>query len=370
LPFLPYYIQELGVIEPDKLKLYVGLVSAAPALGMAIMAPIWGILSDRFGKKIMLLRAMLAAAIIISLMGFANSVNQLIFYRLLQGVFTGTVTAAAALVASATPRENLSFALGFMASSTFVGNSIGPLIGGIIASNFGYRASFHIGGIMMLLDFLLVLFLVKENFTVKQKNERNEKFITVIKSLITPYLLVLLATLFVMRITRTIFTPFMPLLVQQTDPNNSITYTSYISGLTGFVTALSGILAGKLGDKMDKAKLIKILIIASSLFAVMLYNTDNLFVFAITYSAMFFFSGGIEPLIMSMTALSVPENKRGALFGIQGTVGSIGFFFSPIIGSYISIGFGIKAVVIAIPILFIINLFVLSILRRTKVNDY
>lgn len=91
MPFLPFYIQELGVTDPDRIKLYSGILSAAPAITMAVMAPIWGMAADRWGKKLMLLRAMLFASVVIGGMGFATSPQQLVALRFIQGVFTGTI---------------------------------------------------------------------------------------------------------------------------------------------------------------------------------------------------------------------------------------------------------------------------------------
>jgi len=69
LPFGPYYIQELGVHDPAKIKFWVALFGAGPPLSLAVFSPIWGTLADRYGRRLMLLRANLGGAIILSLMG-------------------------------------------------------------------------------------------------------------------------------------------------------------------------------------------------------------------------------------------------------------------------------------------------------------
>ena len=110
LPFVPFYIQELGVTDAEELRLWTGILAAAPALSMAIMAPIWGLLADRFGKKLMMLRAMFFGTIIMSLMATTRSVQAVLVLRICQGLFTGTITASAALVAGGTPKDKLSYA--------------------------------------------------------------------------------------------------------------------------------------------------------------------------------------------------------------------------------------------------------------------
>src|SRR5215212_7661923 len=103
LPFLPMYIQSLGVTERAEVALWSGVIGGSAALAMAVMAPIWGVLADRFGRKPMLVRSMLGGAVLVGAMGFVNDVWQLLGIRLMQGAVTGSQAAAAALVAAATP---------------------------------------------------------------------------------------------------------------------------------------------------------------------------------------------------------------------------------------------------------------------------
>ncbi|MGD1994784.1 MAG: MFS transporter, partial [Anaerolineae bacterium] len=94
IPILPFYVQELGVTDPDAVKFWAGLITTVHPITMAVMAPIWGTLADRYGRKVMLVRAMLGGAVILGLMGLATSVHQLVILRAIQGMLTGTVTAA------------------------------------------------------------------------------------------------------------------------------------------------------------------------------------------------------------------------------------------------------------------------------------
>jgi len=243
LPFLPYYIQELGVVDQDKVKLYSGILSAVPAISMGIMAPIWGMLADRYGKKLMLLRAMFFASFIIGAMGLVTRVEHLIFLRFAQGMFTGTATASSALIASGTPDHKLSSSLGFLSSSTFIGVSVGPLIGGFLAENIGYRISFFAGGLLMVINFLLVYFFVKEDTdTLKAQNESTKPKLPIL-SIFSATTITMLLILIFMRISRTVFNPYLPLFVQQIKGTieGAPTLTGIITGITGVMTALSAL---------------------------------------------------------------------------------------------------------------------------------
>ena len=114
MPFLPFYIRTLGVTDANAIKFWVGVATAALSIAAAITAPVWGVLSDRHGRKVMLLRATLAGAIVSFCMGFAPNVQAFTVLRFVQGLFTGSIAAAAVLVSASTPKERLSYALGVL----------------------------------------------------------------------------------------------------------------------------------------------------------------------------------------------------------------------------------------------------------------
>ena len=113
-PILPLYVQELGVQGEREVRIWAGVVFSTHAVTMAIFGPIWGALSDRYGRKVMVERAMFGGALLMTLMGFAQNVEQLALLRTLQGMLTGTVTAATTLVATTAPRERVGYALGML----------------------------------------------------------------------------------------------------------------------------------------------------------------------------------------------------------------------------------------------------------------
>lgn len=386
VPFIPYYIQELGVTDPNQLKVLTGVLSAAPSLTMGIMAPVWGYLADKWGKKSMLLRAMAGGFVIITAMGLVANVNQLIFFRVLQGVFTGTVAAAATLVASTTPKERLSYALGVISSSTFIGNTAGPALGGFIAESVGYRVSFYIGGALLLLDFLMVMFFVKESkdlnidsditptdeelLEVSENNGKNRPKWFVI---FTPTIIIMFVVLFCLRVSRTVFSPYLPLYVQEmrSKIEGSSQVTGLINSLIGLMTALSGLILSRLGDKYNKLNIIRVLLLCGIAFSAPLFFTNTLMQMTVLLALMYFALGGVEPVLMSITSERIPSNKRGVLFGFQTLVGCIGWAVSPIMASYLSINYTLKSTMILIPIFLVLGLlttFILLLHNRKTAN--
>ena len=360
LPFIPYFIQQLGLTDPTEIKIYTGILAVAPAVTMAIMAPIWGLLSDRFGRKMMIVRAMGAAVIVIGCMGLVNHVWQLVALRTLQGVFTGTITASTTFIAANTPKERLTYALGVISSSNFLGYSLGPLVGGIIAEAFGYRVSFFAGAGLMLLGLGLVVYLVREDKSSYGKKLYKTGMKPKWNNIFTPYIVLLLFMLFFQRISRTVFNPYMPLYVQSVigGIKGAAQTTGAINGTVGFATAVAGIIFGRLGDRVNKMKLSICLLAAGVILSFSLYFTNTLPLFIGLYGLLFFLIGGIEPVITSSTAEKTPANQRGFLFGIQGLAGSIGWIMSPVLGTWISITYEIKAILFVIPCALLCSLMV------------
>lgn len=362
IPFMSYYIQELGVTNPSDVKMFIGLLSAAAGISAGVMAPVWGRMADKYGKKMMLLRAIIAGGVVMLGMGLSANVYQLLFFRFIQGIFTGTITASAALVASSTPENRLGFALGFLATSTQIGSSVGPALGGMVAEWFGYRNSFIFGGVLLLLDFFLVLLLVQDSNKIVEAPildepvEENPK-----KSFYGVWLLVGMILILLLRFATNVFTPYMAIFVQNKlgTLEGASRITGLMSGFIGFMTAMSGFILGRLGDRYNRLKLLKICGLMSFLIAVPLFLSGEIWILTLVYGLMMFMIGGIEPIVMSVSSSRVDRNQRGRLFGLQALVSSIAWALSPLLGSALSIQFSIEAVLMAIPIFLLAELLVI-----------
>ena len=132
LPFLPLYVEQLGVEDPAAIVQWSGVAYGATFFTAALSAPLWGRLADRYGRKLMLIRASLGMAVAMSLIGMAHDVWQLVALRLLTGLLGGYASGSTVLVATQTPKARSGWALGMLASGIMAGNLAGPLIGGAL----------------------------------------------------------------------------------------------------------------------------------------------------------------------------------------------------------------------------------------------
>src|SRR5919199_813576 len=126
LPFLPLYIQSLGVPDAAQAGLWAGASSAAFSVVMATMGPVWGTVADRRGPRLMVGRALFGGAFVIGSMGLVRNVYQLFALRVIQGGVTGVQAAITVLVSALVPREKLGWSVGMLQMATFSGASLGP----------------------------------------------------------------------------------------------------------------------------------------------------------------------------------------------------------------------------------------------------
>ncbi|KPV59051.1 multidrug transporter, partial [Paenibacillus sp. A3] len=168
VPFLPLYLQELGLHDPHSVATWAGVIFAGNFVTSFIFQPIWGGLADRYGRKVMLLRSGFGMAIVMTLMGFSTSAWHLLLLRLLNGTVSGFVPAGVALMSATTPREKVGFAMGTLQSGAVAGSILGPFLGGLLAEWIGFRNIFFVTGATLFAASLLAALLVKETFDAKK----------------------------------------------------------------------------------------------------------------------------------------------------------------------------------------------------------
>ncbi len=163
IPFLPLYVETLGVTGADALSLWSGLIFSVTFIVSAAVAPLWGSLADRKGRKLMLLRASFGMGAVILMQAFVTEAWQLLLLRALMGLTSGYIPNAMALVAAQVPRERSGWALSCVSTGQISGVILGPMLGGLLADWLGLRLVFIVTAALLLISFLVTLFLIKES---------------------------------------------------------------------------------------------------------------------------------------------------------------------------------------------------------------
>jgi DHA1 family multidrug resistance protein-like MFS transporter len=347
-PFLPYYVQELGVTELHEVELWSGVLFATQAVTMAIFAPIWGTLSDRYGRKLMVQRAMFGGAITLAAMGFAQDVWQLAILRAIQGMLTGTVSAATTLVASSTPRERSGYALGLLQMAIWSGASVGPLIGGLIADSWGYRAAFWVTGILLFLAGLTVWRFVEEDFQPATRTEDRSGggFWEGVRLVVHRRpLLSLFSIRFITRLGVRLIGPVLPLFVQSLVPPTArlATITGLISGVQAGASAIGAVTLGRASDRIGYRRVLLACTALGALLYVPQFLVTTPWQLLILQGAVGLAMSGVLASTSALLANLAPEGRQGAVYGVDASVVSAANAVGPMLGASIAATVGLRA---------------------------
>jgi MFS transporter, DHA1 family, multidrug resistance protein len=161
MPFLPFYVQSLGVIGIRPVAIWSGVFLTVSPLLASILGPFWARLGDRVGMKIMVERVLFAITLHWGLMFFARSVWQVLALRILLGLFSGFGTMSVALVTHGCPRDRIGPSVGALQSTQILSTAFGPFCGGILAQTLGIRSTFVVTFLLCACAFLFVLALYR-----------------------------------------------------------------------------------------------------------------------------------------------------------------------------------------------------------------
>jgi DHA1 family multidrug resistance protein-like MFS transporter len=345
VPFMPLYVQQLGVEDAGNAAAWAGFINGASGASMAIVAPLWGRLSDRLGRKVMLLRATLAAAVVVGSMGFVSTPWQLLGLRLLQGTLTGTVPAATALVASTSPSERAGWRLGALQTVIFIAAGVGPALGGISADLAGIRASFFVTSALLAVSGTLVLFGVAENRPHRDEAEETEREEGAGSHRAPlPYRLLLpgLLVLFAVHVAITSAAVALPGFIHSLAGAASqiATQAGWIIGTGALVASLGSLLGGRLAGRFGTRRVIVGALALAGLAAMpqaLVTSVPELWSLRLATSL---FVGCAIPVANLAIKEAAPPERQGTAFGVASSATSTGFAVGPIGGGLLASGLG------------------------------
>jgi len=366
-PFLPLYVKELGIATGGSVEFWAGLVFSSQAITMMIAAPIWGAYADRYGRKMMLARATLGGALLLMLMGLAQNAEQLVLLRTIQGLVTGVVPAASALVAASAPRERIGEAMGMLNTSRAVGVAIGPVIGGILGDAFGFRESFWITGALLGVSGVCTLLWVHENF-VPTATANQPGLLDGYRMLLrAPGMGGLYELNFLRSLGQTMLLPMIALFVVELTgaAEGAATLTGIAIGGASLAGALSGVYLGKLGDRIGHSRVLIGAAACAALLALPQVLVTSVWQLMILQALQGFAAGGLIPTLSALMNLWGPEGNQGAIYGLDTSVNAAARSVAPMIGAGVAVWFGLRGVFGATAVVYMgIVLLTLHVLRK------
>lgn len=356
MPFLPLYVELLGVTGHSALNMWSGLVFSITFLFSAIASPFWGGLADRKGRKIMLLRSALGMAIVMALMGFAQNIWQFLVLRALLGLLGGFIPNANALIATQMPRNRSGWAMGTLSTGGVAGALLGPLAGGLLADIYGLRTVFFITASVLFICFLLTLFCIRENFTPVAKKEMLHAR-EVIASLKSPRLVLsLFVTTMIIQVATGSIAPILTLYVRELAGN--VGNIAFISGMIASVPGVAALMSaprlGRLGDRIGPEKILVAALLVSALLLVPMAFVQTPWQLGLLRFLLGAADGALLPAVQTLLVYNATHQIAGRVFSYNQSFRDIGNVTGPLLGAAVSANYSFRAVfcVTAVVVLF------------------
>ncbi len=343
LPFLPIYVAELGVRSPAAVVQWSGIAYGITFLGAGALAPVWGRVADRYGRKLILIRASLGMAVCMSLIGLAGNIWQLVGLRLLAGLLGGYASGAVVLVATQTPKSQSGWALGTLSTGAMAGTLLGPLIGGVLPGLIGVRETFFLAGGVIFIAFIATCLLIQDDHVRPPPGQRAHGAWgripdrrPIVAMLVTATLL-MLANMSI----EPIITVYVGTLAHGSD-------VVLASGLVMAASAFGSILAaprlGRLADRVGTWKVIILCLVATGVLLVPQAFVTSVWQLLALRFLMGMALSGLLPAVNATIRHNVPDGAAGTILGYATSAQYAGQVAGPVVGGFVGGHLGMRAV--------------------------
>lgn len=376
IPLLPFFGEHFGAAPHT-----IGFLMATYSAGQLIAAPLWGRLSDRIGRKPILLITLLGLSFSYTLMGFSESLTLLFVSRALGGLMAGNISAAFAYVADITLPENRAKGMGMIGAAFGIGFIIGPALGGILAGpdpdNANYQAPALAAAATSVLAFIVCLFFLKESLTEGTREKLKQtptstRWKMLHEAISQPEIRALLVVSFLVTLVFASLESIFPIWSRQTfqwGPQQN----GYLFASVGIISALiQGGLLGLLTKKLGEIKLIVVgsIFLAVGMASIPLSLQVETLVFTMTLAAVGF--SIVSPSLNTAISLRIKATEQGGAMGITRSVTTSSRMLGPASAGLIFGSFGkdwpffISALIMVLVMIGVLNFFSF---RKDKINN-
>jgi DHA1 family multidrug resistance protein-like MFS transporter len=348
VPFLPIFLNtELGVTKG--LEAWSGITFGVSFLASALIAPFWGSLADKYGRKPMLIRSGFSLSVMYFATFFVHDPYIFLIVRIFQGLLAGFVPASIALIATNTPEKEVGYALSVMSTATAAGSVIGPLIGGLVSQLIGNRESFLLSGLVVLVAAFIGLVGVREG--VFNRSAERSGVLNDLKSAVhNRQLMGVLGITMLVAISVMILEPLITLYVIQIGNNASTASLSsgIIFSAVGVATVIMAPRWGRIGQRISYTQTLFIGLLGGGIGNLLQLGTHHLLGFGILRFSYGLFFAAVYPALSSLIVKFTEPDFRGRAFSLNQSANQMGMMAGPVLGGFLGGWVGI-------PMVFLIN---------------
>lgn len=349
IPFLPLFLLTELELPVSTAKMWSGGIIAITFVVAGIMAPFWGARGDVIGQKKNALRAGIGLSLCYFLSGMVSTPLQLLGVRLLTGIISGFVPACMTMASSSLPEEKTGWGMGLMQTANFSGSIMGPLLGGLLSSWFGMRASFFVAATALLIATAAIYFMVHERKAVQVKDmatsvKPRDLFKDLQKELANKTLLYIMGIFAIIKACTMVIQPLLTIYVSEL--LNGAPEAISISGVILSLAGIAGIIAapfwGNQGQAYGYAKMLSLAMILAGITNIFQLYVNTIWMFAGVYFVYGLFLAGAAPNLLSYVVRSTEPHERGKAFGLTTSADQLGGAIGPLaggfLGAYLAIG--------------------------------
>lgn len=339
LPLLPYYAKSFQVTE-----FVTGILIASYALAQLIGSPILGRLSDKYGRKPILLVSVFGTFLGFVLLGFANTIIILFFARVLDGLTGGNISVAQAYISDITDESNRSKGLGMIGAAFGLGFIIGPVTGGFL-SQWGYNIPAFFAAGISLFNLCLIYFWLPESLPLEKRmiTENKKPAVTLsalFQALRRPFTGSLLSTRFFFGVAFAIFQTLFSLYALQRFQIDAI-HVGYILTYVGVLSVITqGFLVGKITKFFRDDILILACVIVMALSLLGWGLVSSIPMLLVVMAPMALAGGTLNTLLSSTLTKAVDKHEIGGILGLSTAVESSTRVIAPILGGWLLQNYG------------------------------
>jgi multidrug resistance protein len=331
IPVLPLYAEHFHA-SPVQIGWLTGIYS-----GMQIIfVPILGRLSDRLGRRPVLIVSLAGTAIGFLIMGWASSLSLLFVARIIDGASGGNISTAQAYIADISTPENRSRSMGIIGAAFGLGFTFGPMIGGIM-SRISYGAPFYFAAALAAVNVVLLYFILPESLSAEYRSKPHQrtKLAEVFQHghgrLFGTIVVTYFFTITGFAIMTTLFALF-----TEKHFGFDAHQTGYVFGFIGIISViLQGGLIGRLVKMFGETALARagLLLLAISLFALALVPTIPLLLLVCATTAIA--NGLVNPTLNGLASQMIDRSWQGRALGLMQSAGSVGRLVGPLLGGWL-----------------------------------
>ena len=369
LPFLPIYVEQLGMRQTSSIVTWSGIAFGATFLGTGLTAPLWGHLGDRVGRKPMLVRAAVGMAIVMSMMGLAHNIDQLVLLRLVAGLIGGYASSSMVLIATQAPREHAGWALGVLSTGSLTGNLIGPLVGGVLPQWIGIRQTFFAAGGAIGIAALATIFLVREDRSgIAGRASRSLQHSPAIiwDKALRITLLSMFATAMLVLLSNMSIEPIITVYLELLHVGRE--QVVFDAGLVMAASALGSILMaarlGRIADRIGGWRMISWCLAAAGLTLIPQAFVTRWWQLAVLRCLLGMTLAGLLPSVAKVIKHEVPERSLGKAIGYSQSSQYAGQVLGPLGGAALGAHLGMRSVFIVTGVLLLVGAFLNRTARR------